>query len=156
MFRVPVQIDRIAIALAVVVAMTPFCNAQEACDTVSIDSAGDYRIKHSKIKDLPTTHNRGGIALWVTLWPKEGSEDIVQIHVYADLRPLPTAECRTVANDQLMGAITCTQSIARVPGLRAAVKFRLNGIGDYKDRMADVLDYLTKDAFECGPPGTRI
>jgi hypothetical protein len=150
------QIARIAVGLAFVVAVIPFCNAQEACDTVSIDSAGDYRIKHSKIKGLPITHNRGGIALWVVLWPKDGSEDIVELSVDADLRPSPTAKCKTVANDQRMGIITCTQSIARLPGLRAAVKFRINRIGDYKDRMADVLDYLIKDAFECGPPETGI
>jgi hypothetical protein len=150
------QIARIAAVLAFVVAVIPICNAQEACDTVTIDSAGDYRIKHSKIKGLPTTHNRGGIALWVVLWPKDGSEDVVQIDVQADLRPSPTAECRTVANDQLMGVITCTQSIERVAGLRANVKFRVNRIGDYRDSMAGVLDYLVEDAFDCGPPGTRI
>jgi hypothetical protein len=80
-------------ALAFFGAVIPRCNAQGACDTVSIDSAGDYRIKHSRIKGLPTMHNRGGIALWVVLWPGDDptDEDLVELSLQGRFETRPSA-----------------------------------------------------------------
>jgi hypothetical protein len=157
------QVARFAIVLlTIVVAVMLSCKAQEpseACDKVSIDSAGEYRIKHSKIEGIATTHNRGGIALYVRVRLGDRSEyrEIEELSVDADLQPSPTIKC-TMTRDSVrkVGFMTCTQSVKGFAGLRAHVKFRVNKAVDYESKMVEVLDYLIKDVLDCEPPGIRL
>lgn len=149
-------------ALALLLAGTPFCNAQEACDTVSFDSAGEYRIKHSKIRAIATTHNRGGVAIWVSLWPGDSPQDqeIVDLSLQADLKPTAVPECKilpqTGPNIGGTGFIICWQSIKSVQGLAVVAKYKINNAKDYRNRFPHILDYLTNDIFNCETAGTRI
>jgi hypothetical protein len=145
-------------ALALFGAIVPPCNAQETCDTVSIDSAGDYRIKHSRIRRLPTTHNRGGIALWVVLWPEDAAsdEDLVDLSLQADLKPNPLPECRVADRIVEPKVTVCWQSIEGVQGLRVVATFKLGKAEEYKSRLPRILNYLIKDVLNCGPSGIRI
>jgi hypothetical protein len=155
------QVTQIAIVLlAIMVVLISRGNAQEpseTCDKVSIESAGEYRIKHSKIAGIPTTHNRDGIALYVRLRPKDRSDEIEELSVDADLQPSQTIKCG-VTHDfiQQEEFMTCTQSIKGFTGLRAHVEFKINKVVNYEAKMAEVLDYLIKGVLACGPPGLRL
>jgi hypothetical protein len=152
------QLARIAMALALFGAVVPSCNAQETCDTVSIESAGEYKIKHSRIKGISTTHNRGGVAIFVVLSPGDGpqDDDLVDLTLWADLKPTPTPECSIVPRIGVPRGVACWQSIRGVQGLRVVATFKIGDAEDYKNRLPHILDYLIKDVFNCGPPGTRI
>jgi hypothetical protein len=150
------------VVLAILVAGISFCRAQEACDPVSIDSAGDYKIKHSKIRAIATTHNRSGVAIFVSLWPGDGPQDqeIVDLSLQADLKPTAVPECKVLPqigpNVEAPGFIICWQSIKSVLGLAVVAKFKIDKEKDYRGRFPHILDYLTNDVFNCGAAGTRI
>jgi hypothetical protein len=142
----------------------PFAYAQqprERCDVVSIEAAGQFRIKHSKIKNALATHNRNGVPPMVELWPpgKSGSDnsDVLELIVLVDARPTATADCRIVRQDRLPGFVTCAQSgVGVLQGLKVVAKLKMSAEARYDKTMADVFDYLRDDVFDCGPIGSHI
>jgi hypothetical protein len=152
------------ILLAVALDVVPFSYAQqsrERCDVVSIEAAGQFRIKHSKIKSALATHNRNRVPPFVELWPpsKSGSDnnDVLEIIVIVDARPTATADCRIVRQDRLPGFVTCAQSgVGILHGLSVVAKLKMSAEAHYDKTMSDVFDYLINDVFDCGPPGIRL
>jgi hypothetical protein len=143
------------ILLALALDVAPFAYAQqprERCDVVSVEAAGQFRTKHSKIKNALATHNRNGVPPIVDLWPpsKSGSDnsDVLELSVFVDVRPTATADCRIVRQDRPPRFVTCAQSgVGVLQGLKVVAKLKMSAEAHYDKIMADVFDYLINDVF---------
>jgi hypothetical protein len=133
----------------------PFAYAQqpqEKCDVVPIEAAGQFRIKHSKIKSALATHNRNGVPPFVELWPpgksSSGDNDVLELIVIVDALPTATADCRIVRQDRVPGFVTCAQSgVGILQGLSLVAKLKMNSEANCDKTMADIFDYLINDVF---------
>jgi len=131
------------------------------CETVSIESAGAYRIKSSRMKPLVTLDNRTGIALAVELWPPEekGLEsELIDLIIYAAPSPSPAIDCTEQHNDfQLSGGfMSYAKDIPGFSDLRVQASFKLTPSGGYKRKMAHLVEYVVHDVMNCGAPGTPL
>jgi hypothetical protein len=145
----------ILVALALGIAPLGYAQqSRERCDIVSIDAAGQFRIKHSKIKSALATHNRNGVPPIVELWPpsKSGSDnnDVLELIVIMDDTRL-TADCRIVHQNRLPDVVTCLQSgVGVLEGLAVVAKLKISAGAQYEKKMADIFNYLINDVFDCG------
>jgi hypothetical protein len=127
------------------------------CDEVSIDSAGVYAIKRSKIAGLAVTRQLGGVVDYVSIWPLAADGDqqngIVRIIVMPDLKLLSAPDCKVVPGfpGDSSNAVTCGQSLPDL-NLRVIVRFDAAVLPPYQARMKSVIDYLTTDVFGCTLP----
>ena len=151
------RLRRLIAAACVGFMLTQAARAQglkEPCDVVSIDSAGDYRISHSKIGGVATTHNRHGIAIWVAIVPpREPSltdTEVLRLDVEVDLAPSAIPDCKILPHDPTPNAVTCVQSVEGIRGVRAQVKFRAGETG-VEQKMATIVRYLRNEVF-CDSP----
>jgi hypothetical protein len=135
------------------------------CEQVSIDSAGVFALKHSRIKAVAVWHEVGGVAPYVDIWPptvqNRQQEDIARITLTADVWPRDLS-CLVVPAGGLPSSlpetIRCRQTI---PGLNlmAIVNFAAGTPPPYDARMRKVIDYLMNDVFACKQPlkdGDRV
>jgi len=152
----------VIVAGAIIVSIQCGCahDVPQYCETVSIESAGEYRIKFSRMKALGTTHNRNGIAFLVELWPPEDNRldnELIDLIIYANISPTPTIDCKEVHSHLLPdGLMSCVKDILGFGDLRVQARFKLNPPGGYKRKMADLIEYVVNDVMNCGAPGTPL
>jgi hypothetical protein len=143
-----------AVALAACSSLASYAQTSSSCDEVTIDSAGVYAIKHSKIRVFINTHHGLVDVLdFVTIWPPAAGNqqsDIVELMVMADLEPQASLDCRILPLG-IRNTVSCEQSVPELK-LKAIVRFDAKVPPPYEPRMRGVVNYLIKDVFDCQQP----
>jgi hypothetical protein len=125
---------------------------EKSCDPVSIDSVqGIVRIRHEKILGIATTHNRGGIAIWVRIGPPDqilGANQIRRMRLWADVRPSIQAVCKKGPDTGMQLGINCVKSVPG-KGLQLLVTFEPGNDRDPEDQTNALVKYVLEDVLDC-------
>jgi hypothetical protein len=132
---------------------------EKRCDRVSIDSVdGIVSIRHEKILGIATTHNRGGVAIWVHIKPPDrppGASQIRRMRLWADARPSIQAVCKKGPDIGMQLGINCVKSVPG-KGLQLLVTFEPENARDQEAQTDALVTYVLEDVLDCPDPSRGI